>query len=104
MTIHLCFYEAITMIMSTNTYNYYLMYGRNNAVIKNSIPDISAVFLRVDSIDFLLQYSFDQLDQPIHNPSHPFGLIKSTEITKTIPTTIRATINNVFIEDIFVCK
>ena len=67
----------------------------------NSAPAMSAVFLRVDSIDFLLPYSFDPAAQPIHNPNHPFGLIRSTDTTNVIPVRKRAIINNVFIEDRF---
>jgi hypothetical protein len=74
------------------------MYGKNKAVTKNSIPAISAVFLSVDSIDFLLPYSFDHAAHPIHSHNHPFGLIRSTDTTKAIHVTIRATTNNVFMK------
>lgn len=65
---------------------------------------MSAVFLRVDSIDFLLPYSFDPAAQPIHNHNHPFGLIRSTDTAKIIPVRMRAIINNVFMKRYIVCK
>jgi hypothetical protein len=57
---------------------------------------MSADFLSVDSIDFLLPYSFEPAAHPIPNPSHPFGLIRSTDVTKTIHVRIRITVKSVF--------
>lgn len=57
---------------------------------------MSAVFLRVVSIDFLLPYSFVPAAHPIPNPRPPFGVMRRTDITNTIPVSIRANVNNVF--------
>ena len=65
---------------------------------------MSAVFLSVDSIDFLLPYSFDPAAHPIQSHNHPFGLMRRTDTTKTIHVRIRATINIVFMKLYVVCK
>jgi hypothetical protein len=56
---------------------------------------MSAVFFKVVSIDFLLPYSFEPAAHPIPNPRPHFGVIRRTDITNTIPVTIRANVNNV---------
>lgn len=58
---------------------------------------IIAVRFSVFSTDFLLQYSPDHDIQATQAPSHPFGLIKSTDQTKRIPLRIIIISKNVFI-------
>jgi len=61
------------------------------------IPVTSATFFKVDSIDFLLPYSLLLATPPIPSPSHPFGLISMTDITKSIPETNNSPIKMVLI-------
>lgn len=67
------------------------------AITTNAIPEIIAILLRVNSIDFLDPYSLVPPAPPIPKPSQPLGLIKSTDIINTTPITINATIREYFI-------
>ncbi len=72
----------------------YLVYGKISEARKNNKPEIRAAFLNLFSRVFLLPYSFPQAIHPIQSPSHPFGDISKTEVTKVIHASTRMIINS----------
>lgn len=58
------------------------------AEIANTILEISATFLRVPSMVFLLPYSPELLIHPSPSHNHPFGDINNTDQISSVPVII----------------
>ena len=89
--------KEIHVLTHINYWAFALISGNATTTMTKIIALISATLLRVNSIDFLLPYSFVPPAPPIPNPSQPFGLINKMDTIHTIPTIIIIHMSTAFI-------